>query len=441
MSSVPRNVDRLIDAKWVVPVEPHGVVLEDHSVAIAGGDIVGIVPTPEANAAYAPAERISLRQHALIPGLVNAHTHAAMSLLRGYADDKPLMVWLNEHIWPAEAKHVSPQFVYDGTLLACAEMLRAGVTCANDMYFFPESAGQAFVDAGMRAAVGLIALEFPSGYAADADDYIAKGLAARDRLREEPLLSFCMAPHAPYTVSDDTFARLVTIAEELDLPIHLHLHETQDEIAQSLEKYGARPFDRMHGLGLVTPRLIAVHGVHLNAREIETLAQNGGSVVHCPASNLKLASGFAPAASMHEAGVNLALGTDGAASNNRLDILADMRLAALLAKAVSQDAAALPAHLALRMATLNGARALGLHQRIGSIEIGKAADMVAIRLDAPEVSPCYDAVSQIVYSAGREHVSHVWVAGRLLVQDGTLVYFEPGALNKTVAVWNNKLLN
>lgn len=441
MSSVPRSIDRLIDAKWVVPVEPYGVVLEDHSVAIVDGDIAGIVPTADADATYAPAERISLPQHALIPGLVNAHTHAAMSLLRGYADDKPLMTWLNEHIWPAETKHVSPHFVYDGTLLACAEMLRGGVTCANDMYFFPESSGQAFVDAGMRAAVGLIALEFPSAYAADADDYIAKGLAARDRLREEPLLSFCMAPHAPYTVSDDTFARLVTIAEELDLPIHLHLHETQDEIAQSLEKYGARPFDRMQGLGLVTPRLIAVHAVHLNAREIEMLAENGGSAVHCPASNLKLASGFAHVAAMHEAGVNIALGTDGAASNNRLDVLADMRLAALLAKAVAQDAAALPAHLALRMATLNGACALGLHHRIGSIEAGKAADLAAIRLDAPEVSPCYDAVSQIVYSAGREHVSHVWVAGRLLVQDGVLAQFEPGALNKTVAVWNNKLLN
>lgn len=441
MTSAPRQVELLIDAKWVVPVEPYGTVLEDHSVAVKDGDIVGIVPTADASAAFEAGERIALPHHALIPGLVNAHTHAAMSLLRGYADDKPLMTWLNDHIWPAEARHVSPQFVYDGTLLACAEMLRAGVTCANDMYFFPESSAQAFVDAGMRGAVGLIALEFPSAYGSDADDYIAKGLAARDRMRDQPLLSFCMAPHAPYTVSDDTFARLVTIAEELDLPIHLHLHETQDEITQSLERFGARPFDRVEALGLVTPRLIAVHAVHLTAKEIDTLAENGASVAHCPASNLKLASGFAPAAALHAAGVNVAFGTDGAASNNRLDVLAEMRLAALLAKAVAQDAAALPAHLALRMATLNGARALGLHSRIGSLEIGKAADMTALRLDSPEVSPCYDAVSQIVYSAGREHVSHVWVAGKLLVQDGALVHLEPGALQKTIAVWNNKLMN
>jgi len=441
MSTTPLPIDLLIDAKWVIPVEPYGVVLEDHSIAVRDGDIVGVVPTAEAESAYAPAERVTLPHHALIPGLVNAHTHAAMSLLRGYADDKPLMVWLNEHIWPAEAKHVSPQFVYDGTLLACAEMLRAGVTCANEMYFFPESAAQAFVDAGMRAAIGLTVIEFPTAYAADADDYLAKGLATRDRFAEHAGLSFCLAPHAPYTVNDDTFTRIATIAEELDVPIHLHLHETEDEIRQSLEKYGVRPFDRMLALGLVSPRLIAVHAVHLNEREIGLLAQHGASVAHCPASNLKLASGFAPVAAMLKAGVNVAIGTDGAASNNRLDVLAEMRLAAMLAKAVAHDAAALPAHLALRCATLNGARALGLHHRIGSLEAGKAADIAAIRLEAPEVLPCYDPASQIVYSAGREHVSHVWVAGRLLVRDGALVELEAGALAKAIAVWNNKLLN
>ncbi|HEY9380988.1 MAG TPA: TRZ/ATZ family hydrolase [Burkholderiales bacterium] len=438
--AAPIAVDQLINARWVIPVEPHGMVLDDHSVAVRDGSIVGIVPTTQATLAFDPAERISLPQHALIPGLINTHTHAAMSLMRGYADDKPLMTWLNDHIWPAEAKHVSPQFAYDGTLLACAEMLRGGVTCVNDMYFYPESAAQAFVDSGMRAAVGLIAFEFPTAYASDAEDYIAKGLAARDRFRDESLLTFCMAPHAPYTVSDRTFTRLVTIAEELDLPIHLHLHETQDEIAQSVQKHGARPLERMNALGVVSPRLIAVHAIHMTEREIALLAQNGCSVAHCPASNLKLASGFAPIAAMQAAGMNIALGTDGAASNNRLDVLADMRLAALLAKAVANDAAALPAYIALRYATLNGARALGLQDRIGSIEIGKAADLTAIRFDSLELAPCYDPVSHIVYSAGREHVSHVWVAGRLLVRNGGL-NTESGSLPKAVAVWRNKLLN
>ena len=438
--AAPIAVDQLIDARWVIPVEPHGVVLDNHSVAVRDGSIVGIAPTTQAALAFEAAERISLPQHALIPGLINTHTHAAMSLMRGYADDKPLMTWLNDHIWPAEAKHVSPQFVYDGTLLACAEMMRGGVTCVNDMYFYPESAAQAFVDSGMRAAVGLIAFEFPTAYASDADDYIAKGLAARDRFRDEPRLSFCMAPHAPYTVSDRTFTRLVTIAEELDLPLHLHLHETQDEIAESVQKHGVRPLERMNALGLVSPRLIAVHAIHMTEREIALLAQNGCSVAHCPTSNLKLASGFAPIATMQAAGMNIALGTDGAASNNRLDVLAEMRLAALLAKAVAHDATALPAHIALRYATLNGAHALGLQDRIGSIEIGKAADLTAIRFDALELAPCYDPVSHIVYSAGREHVSHVWVAGKLLVQNGGL-NFESGSLRKTVAVWHNKLLN
>lgn len=440
MNAPPLPVDQLIDARWVIPIEPFGIVLERHSVAISGDAIVGICPTAEADDLYAPARRTTLPVHALMPGLVNTHTHAAMSLLRGYGDDRPLMEWLQQHIWPAEAKHVSPQFVYDGTLLACAEMLRGGVTCANDMYFFPQSAAQAFLDSGMRAALGLITIESPTVYASDPDDYIRKGLETRDQLRDQPLLSFCMAPHAPYTVSDRTFERLATIAEELDLPIHLHLHETQQEIADSLARYKVRPFERVKTLGLLSPRLIAVHAVHLTEREIGLLAENGCSVAHCPASNLKLASGFAPAAALHRAGVNVALGTDGAASNNRLDVLGEMRLAALLAKGVSADATALPAHAALRCATLNGARALGLQDRIGSIEPGKAADLIALRLDAPELSPVHDTASRIVYSAGREHVDYVWVAGKLLTQDGALTIFPNRALEKALALWQNNSL-
>ena len=253
--------------------------------------------------------------------------------MRGLADDLPLMEWLNEHIWPAEAKHVSPEFVYDGTLLACAEMLRGGVTCFNDMYFFPEQAARAALDAGMRAALGMICIEFPTRYAADAQDYLRKGLAARDRYREEPLLSFCLAPHAPYTVSDRSFEQIVTYADELEIPIHMHLHETQDEIRESMTRFGVRPLERMHRLGLLGPGLIAVHAVHLTEQEIDLLAGQGASVAHCPSSNLKLASGIAPVARFVERGLNVGLGTDGAASNNRLDLFEEMRIAALLAKA------------------------------------------------------------------------------------------------------------
>ena len=434
-----QSVDLLVSARWVIPVEPAETVLADHSVAVDAGRILAVLPTAEAERRYQPAERVRLDRHALIPGLVNLHTHAAMTLMRGLADDLPLMTWLKDHVWPAEAKHASSEFVYDGTLLACAEMLRGGVTCFNEMYFFPEAAARAALEAGMRAAIGIIAFEFPTPYAADAHDYLAKGLAARDALKEEPLLSFCMAPHAPYTVSDKTFARVVTIAEELDLPIHIHLHETQHEIDESIAQFKARPLERLRALGVLGPRLIAVHAVHVNEPEIELLARFGASVAHCPSSNLKLASGFAPVAAMLQHGINVGIGTDGAASNNRLDSLQEMRTAALLAKAVGNDAEAMPAHAALAAATLHGARALGLEASIGSLAPGKYADLCAIDMDQPELLPCYDPVSQLVYSAGREHVSHVWVAGELRVKEGQLLRFENLNLNRRILLWHNKL--
>ena len=440
MRADPTPADLQLDARWVVPVEPAGTILEDHSVVVRAGRIEALLPTGAAAAAFAPAERLVLDEHVLIPGLVNLHTHAAMTLMRGLADDRPLMIWLREHVWPVELAHASPEFVYDGTALACAEMLLGGITCANDMYFYPEAAARAFVDAGMRASIGLIAVEFPSPYAADADDYLAKGLAARDRLGGEPLLSFCMAPHAPYTVSDRTFTRLAVLAEELDLPVHIHLHETTEELRGSVEAYGRRPLERLASLGLVSPRLIGVHAVHLEPAEIALLARHGASVAHCPSSNLKLASGLAPVAALLDAGVNVGIGTDGAASNNRLDVLQEMRAAALLAKAVVGRAEAMPAHLALHCATLGGARALGLERVCGSIAPGKAADLCAISLRELATRPCYDPVSHIVYACGREHVSHVWVAGRPVVVDGQLARIDRRALEKRIALWQNKLL-
>jgi 5-methylthioadenosine/S-adenosylhomocysteine deaminase len=375
----------------------------------------------------------------LIPGLVNLHTHAAMSLMRGLADDRPLMTWLKEHIWPAEVRHVSPEFVYDGTLLACAEMLRGGVTCANDMYFFPESAARAFLDAGMRASLGLIAIEFPSAYAADADDYLAKGLALRDRLADESRLAFCMAPHAPYTVSDRTFRRIATLAEELDLPVHVHVHESAAEVQESIAQHGCRPLERLERLGLVTERLIAVHAVHLIPPEIAALARAGASVAHCPSSNLKLASGLAPVAALLAGGVNVGLGTDGAASNNRLDMFQEMRTTALLAKAVAGSAEVVPASEALRLATLGGARALGLDAEIGSIVPGKSADLVAVTLGAPETQPCFDPLSHLVYVCGREHVTDVWVTGETVVADRRLTRIDLGELEKRQSLWQNRL--
>ena len=439
MQNHPHSVDCVIDARWVIPVEPRRTVLEHHSVAIKDGTIVDLMPSAAVSERYLPQRRIALAEHALIPGLVNLHTHAAMTLMRGLADDQALMDWLQRHIWPVETRLASPEFVHDGTLLACAEMLRGGVTCFNDMYFFPEAAAQAVLGAGMRAALGMIVIEFRSPYASDAADYLSKGLAMRDTYRDEPRLSFCIAPHAPFTVSDATFERVATYAGELDVPVHIHLHETADEIRDSLAAHNLRPIRRLQELGLLGPGLIAVHAVHLEADEIVLLAEHGCHVAHCPSSNLKLASGIAPVAQLHRHGVNVGLGTDGAASNNRLDIFTEMRLAALLAKGSSGDPTVLPAHAALEMATLNAARALGLDQRIGSLSKGKRADIVAVNLAAPELAPCYDPLSHLAYAAGREHVSHVWVDGELLVDNGAFTRIDARELTAKAAHWKEKI--
>ncbi|MDX9706492.1 MAG: TRZ/ATZ family hydrolase [Azospira sp.] len=434
-----QEIDLLILPRWLVPVEPRHTVLERHALAVDAGRIVAILPQEEALRRFRARDERRLDRHVLMPGLVNLHCHAAMTLLRGLADDTPLMTWLQEHIWPAEAKHLSTEFVHDGTLLACAEMLRGGITCFNDMYFFPEATARAIATSGMRAVIGLTLLDFPTAYATDADDCLAKGLAARDALRDQPLLHFAFAPHAPYTVSDRSFERIATLAGELDMPIHVHVHETQAEIEESLRAHGVRPLERLRRLGIVTPNLIAVHAVHLDDTEIALLAAAGASVAHCPASNLKLGSGIAPVARLLEAGVNVGIGSDGAASNNRLDLLAETRLAALLAKGTSGDAAALGAHDALHAATLGGARALGLDGEIGSLVAGKAADLCAIAFDDSLLAPCYAPESHIVHVAGRENVSHVWVAGRLMLENHTLRGLDENALENIALLWQTKI--
>lgn len=433
------SADLVIEARWIIPVEPANLTLEDHAVSVSDGRITALLPTAEMRRRCRATEVRQLASHVLTPGLVNLHTHAAMTLMRGLADDRSLMDWLTKHIWPAEAKHVSPQFVHDGSLLACAEMLRGGVTCFNDMYFFPEQVAAAALQAGMRAALGIIVIEFPTVYASDAADYLRKGLATRDEFKNEPLLSFCLAPHAPYTVNDESFGRVLTLAEQLQLPVHMHLHETEEEIRESQRAHGLRPIARMEKLGLLGPNLIAVHAVHLEPQEIALLARLGASIAHCPSSNLKLASGIAPVAEMLDAGINVGLGTDGAASNNRLDIFTEMRLAALLAKASAAKADVLPAHQALRMATLNSAKALGLEQTIGSIVQGKSADLCAVNLQSIELSPCYDPASHLVYTAGREHVSDVWVRGRHLLNEGELLHLDHGDLRQRAQQWHAKI--
>lgn len=433
-----QEIDLLIEADWIATVDT-GEVLKNHAVAVDAGRIVALLPGADARRRFKAREHRQLPDHLLIPGLINLHTHAAMNLMRGLADDLPLMTWLQEHIWPAEAAHVSAPFVLDGSRLACAEMLLGGVTCFNDMYFFPEATAQAAVELGLRAHLGITALEFPTAWATDADDYLNKGLEVRERWLEQPLIRFCLAPHAPYTVSDRTFERVLTLSEQLGIPIHCHVHETAQEIADSLAQHGLRPLQRLARLGLLGPNFIGVHAVHLDDGDLDLLGKSGSHVAHCPTSNLKLASGIARVDAMHRHGIAVGLGTDGAASNNRLDLFGEMRLAALLAKGASGDAAALPATSVLRMATLDAAQALGMADEIGSISVGKAADLCAVSLAGLGSRPCYDPISHLVHVLGREAVSDVWVAGKARVRDGRLVWPGQADLLTAVGLWQNKL--
>lgn len=434
-----QSVDTLLNARWIIPVEPEGTVLEDHVLAIDAGRIVEILPQPQAEIKYSAAANLSLPSHALIPGLINTHTHAAMSLLRGLADDLPLMAWLNDHIWPAETRWVSAEFIHDGTELAMTEMLRGGITCFNDMYFFPEVTARAARACGMRACIGLIMIDFPSAWAQNADEYLQKGLALHDDLRHDPLICTALAPHSPYTVSDAPLEKIRVLADQLDLPVHMHVHETAAEVEQGLNQRGKRPLAHLDALGLVSPHLLAVHMTQLTASEIARSAEAGIHVIHCPESNLKLASGFCPVAQLDAAGVNVALGTDGAASNNDLDLFGEMRIAALLGKAVAGNAAALPAHRVLSMATLNGARALGLAAEIGSLSPGKWADITAVDLGMPETEPLYNPISQLVYSAGRQQVSDVWVAGRPLLKDRSLTTLDIQDVCRRARAWQKRI--
>lgn len=439
-------VDLIIKARWVLPIVPKDTLLNHHAVIVHLGLIVDICTIEDADANYAATEIIKLEEHVLMPGLINLHTHAAMNLMRGLADDLPLMSWLENHIWPAESHFLSDRFVKDGTLLACAEMLGGGITTFNDMYFYPEAAAEACTQVGMRANLGLVVLEFSTNYASNAANYLEKGTQTRDDLKNEPLLSFSFAPHAPYTVSDETFIEINTLAEQLDMGIHTHLHETLEEISQSEQKYGLTPIERLAKLGLLGANTTLAHCVHLKPTDVQMLADNGCHIAHCPSSNLKLGSGIAPINEYLKRGINVGLGTDSAASNNRLDMFTEIRLAALLAKGVSHDASAISAHLALEMATINGAKALKLDDKIGSIEIGKIADLIAIDLSEINMQPCYDPISHLVYVAGREQVTHCWVQGELKYHklkhsEGVFSNIEPQELNEIITNWQTKLAN
>lgn len=432
---------QLYAARWVIPVVPQNTVLENHSIAIENGRIIDILPSEETQQAYPNATLTELAEHALIPGLINAHTHAAMSLFRGLANDVPLMTWLNDHIWPAEAQWINTEFMQDGSELAIAEMLLSGTTCFNDMYFFSNTVAKTAQNMGIRAFVGMIVIDFPSVWANNEDEYFSKGLDVHDEVRSLSRVHTTMAPHAPYTVSDGPLKRVRTLADELHVPIHMHVHETHHEVANAVSQTGLRPLERLHQLGLLNPRMMAVHMTQLTEDEIKLCAQQGIHIVHCPESNLKLASGHCPVAELLNAGTNVCLGTDSAASNNDLDMLGEMRTASLIAKTTADDATALPAWQALEIATINGAKALNIDNEIGSLEVGKSADMVAINLNHISTQPVYDPTAQIVYSASRQQISDVWVQGQQRVKDGKLTNANVDDILSKAEQWRERIAN
>lgn len=432
------KIDTIISPKWLITVDPKNRVLNKYSLVVFDDKIHDILPTDEALQRY-EGEHVQLTDHIVCPGLINAHTHMSMNLLRGFADDLPLMEWLEQHIWPAESKWLGEEFVADGTRLAIAEALLGGTTCFNDMYFFPDVTARIASNSRIRACIGLIVLEFPTAWANNAEEYISKALKIQDEFRHDPLVSTALAPHAPYTVSSDTLSRINTLSAELDIPVHIHLHETAEEVAEFKKQHGISPIQSLHEIGLLNPSLIAVHMTQLTDDEITLLAQAGVNIVHCPESNMKLASGGCPVHELHKRGINVALGTDSTASNNDLDMLGEMKSAALLGKYISGDAAAVNASQTLRMATINGAIALNLQDTTGSLEVGKAADIIAVNTAKVNMAPVYEPVSHLVYSASRDCVDHVWVAGKQLVKNGSLLYMNEQEIYKSAQKWLNRI--
>ena len=431
------KIEKLYKARWIVPVCPENIVLENYLLGVNDGRIVLL----EENKGQSidAVEVIDLKDHVLMPGLVNAHTHLSMNLLRGLADDLPLMEWLNDYIWPAEGRWVAKDFVHDGSLAAIAELIRGGSTCFNDMYFYPDVTADVAHQVGIRGLVGMTVIDFPTSWAKDSDEYFSKCLAVHEHVKAMPLVNTSWAPHAPYTVGDDSMQKIANHSQQMSNKVNMHIHETQGEVDEAVAKDGMRPLDRLNKLGLVNERLIAVHMTALTDDEIQLLAKSGSSIVHCPESNMKLASGVAPVEKLRNAGVNVAVGTDGAASNNDLDMFGEMQSAAMLGK-IFGTAEDVPANYVIEMATINGARALGLDKEIGSLEVGKSADMIAVDLSAIETQPVYHVISQLVYAASRNQVSDVWVAGKALMRDKKLQTIDEKELVSRLHAWGEKII-
>jgi len=437
-----QQCDTLIQASWCIPADPDDSVLQDQALIVTDGRIVDLLSAADARQRYQPGATIDRPGHVMVPGLVNTHTHAAMTLLRGFGDDLPLESWLHDRIWPAEQKWVSAEMVRDGTRHAIAEMLLSGTTCFSDQYYFPEVVAEVANESKIRAVVATPVVDFPTPWAADGKECLSKSAELlHDRYADHPLITAAFAPHSTAIVSDESFRALRIMCDQLDSRVQIHLHESAAEVDDALQKTGMRPVERLNKLDMLNGTLLAVHAVHLTDAEIDLFAERGVSIAHCPRSNLKLASGMARIAACQQRGITVGLGTDGAASNNELDMLGELRCAALLAKGVAGDAATLPAAAAVRMATIEGATALGLAEQTGSLEPGKAADVVCVNLAALNSQPMYDPVSQFVYTARTDQVADVWVAGRHLVEDGRLLRMDGEEIISRSREWQQRISN
>lgn len=439
MRTPMEKIDQLIHARWLITCEENNRVLENHALAIKDKKILAILPSQAAQQKYDATETHHYASHAVMPGLINSHTHLAMNLFRGLADDLELMDWLTNYIWPAEGKWVSHDLVYDGSLLAMAEMIRGGTTTFNDMYFFLGATAQAAELAGMRAHIGMTVIDVPTAWAKTTDEYFAKAIEFYQEYKHHAYITPTLAPHSTYTVSIANLERVKRLADDYHLKINIHLQEAPIEITQSMAKYQQRPLQRLHEIGMVSSDLIAIHMTQINDDDLVLLKQTKPSIVHCPESNMKLVSGACPVETLIQQGINVALGTDGAASNNDLDMFGEMRSAAFLGKITANNPKAVPAETALKMATINGAKALGIDHLTGSLETGKAADFIAINLDHVETQPVYHPISQIVYATPRSQVTDVWVAGKQLLKNRELTTINQKELLEKTQLWRDKI--
>jgi 5-methylthioadenosine/S-adenosylhomocysteine deaminase len=422
-------VSMLIQGAWVLTMNSHHEVFSPGAVALREEEIVAVGPPAELLARYTPARVLDYPQGLILPGLINAHTHAAMALFRGLADDLPLEEWLNNYIFPAESR-VNGDFVYWGTKLAVAEMLLSGTTTFTDMYLFAGDVARAVDETGIRAVVGEVLYDFPSpNYGPP-----AAGLKFSEALcrtwRDHPRVRVAIQPHAVYTCSPELLSECGELAEKYDTRLIIHLSETSQEVKDCQGRYGATPVGHLYRLGLLNHRLLADHAVELSVADRMLLVASRGGVAHCPESNMKLASGIAPVADLLKRGVTVALGTDGCASNNNLDLLQEMDTAAKLQKVHCMDPTVLPARTTLEMATVNGARVLGLQGQVGALVPGLKGDLIVIDLDQPHLTPLYDPYSHLVYAATGADVQTVLVHGRVVVQDRQILSFD---LKETLA--------